>query len=125
MKSRFSISLGTGFVIGLFFLVNLVIWNNIILTTDLFLIILLAGGYISTYTSNIGKSRVALISGIGVSILLIIYQLLFNRASSNEVDLISFLIVPGFVMLIGGFIAKNTKIQMHKLLNDLSHSNPS
>ena len=122
MKSRYSISLGIGFVIGLFFLVNLVIWNNIILTTDLFLIILLAGGYISTYTSNIGKSRVALISGIGVSILLIIYQLLFNRASSNEVDLISFLIVPGFVMLIGGFIAKNTKIQMHKLLNDLSHS---
>ena len=70
MKSRFSISLGTGFVIGLFFLVNLVIWNNSTLTTDLFLIILFAGGYISTYTSNIGKARVALISGIGVSIII-------------------------------------------------------
>lgn len=122
MKSIYNISLGIGFVIGLFFLVNLVIWNKPTLSTDLFLVILLVGGYISTYTSNIGKSRVALISGICVSILLIIYQLLFNRASTNEVDLISFLIIPGFVMLIGGFIAKNTKVQMHRFLNNLNQS---
>ena len=74
----------------------------------------------ATYTSNIQKARVALISGIGVSILLIIYQLFINKVvSSVSVDLLSFLIIPGFVMLIGGFIAKNTKHEMDTLLNNL------
>lgn len=123
MKSRYSILLGLGFVIGLFFMVNLVIWDNLWVTTDLFLVILLAGGYITTYSSNIGKSRVALISGIGVSIILIIYQLFINKTSStSEVSLISFLIIPGFSMLIGGFVAKNTKVKMTNLLNSLSQS---
>jgi hypothetical protein len=120
MKSRFSILLGIGIVIGLFFMVNLVIWNNTTLPTYLFLVILLVGGYAATYTSNIQKSRVALISGIGVSILLIIYQLFINKIfSSVPVNLISFLIIPGFVMLIGGFIAKITKNQMDYLLKNL------
>ena len=123
MKSRYSILLGLGFVIGLFFMVNLVILDNLWVTTGLFLVILLAGGYITTYSSNIGKSRVALISGIGVSIILIIYQLFINKTSStSEVSLISFLIIPGFFMLIGGFVAKNTKVKMTNLLNSLSQS---
>ena len=123
MKNRYSILLGIGFVIGLFFMVNLVIWDNSWVKTDLFLVILLAGGYITTYSSNIGKSRVALISGIGVSIILIIYQLFINKTSStSEVSLISFLIVPGFFMIIGGFVAKNTKVKMTNLLNSLSQS---
>jgi hypothetical protein len=121
MKSRYSILLGTGIVIGFMFLVNLTIWDNPPLTTDLFLFILLAGGYITTYTSNIGKSRIALISGICVSVVLIIYQLFINKTySSSFVDLISFLIIPGSIMVIGGFIAKITKIQMDTLLNNLS-----
>jgi len=120
MKSRYSILLGMGIVIGLFFLVNLVIWDNTTIPTDLFLVILLVGGYMATYTSNIQKSRVALISGMGVSILLIIYQLFINKiVSSVSVNLISFVIIPGFVMLIGGFIAKNTKHEMDTLLNNL------
>ena len=120
MKSRYSILLGIGIVIGLFFIVNLVMWDNTALPTDLFLVILLVGGYTATYTSNIQKSRVALISGIGVSILLIIYQLFINKiVSSVSVNLISFVIIPGFVMLIGGFIAKSTKNKMDSLLKNL------
>ncbi len=120
MKSRYSISLGIGIVIVLYFVVNLVIWDNTALPTDLFLVILLIGGYIATYTSNIQKSRVALISGIGVSILLIIYQLFINKiVSSVPVNLISFVIIPGFLMLIGGFIAKITKNEMDTLLKNL------
>ncbi len=123
MKSRYSIILGAGIVIGLFFIINLFNWNNSSVTTDLFLLILLAGGYISTYTSNIGKSRVALISGIVVSILLVVYQLVLKKTvSTTEVDLISFLIIPGFVMMIGGFIAKNTRVQMDTILNSLNQT---
>ena len=123
MKSIYSILLGIGFVIGLCFMVNLVIWDNLWVTTDLFLVMLLAGGYITTYSSNIGKSQVALISGMRVSIILIIYQLFINKTSStSEVSLISFLIIPGFFMLIGGFVAKNTKVKMTNLLNSLSQS---
>ena len=120
MKSRYSILLGIGIVIGLFFIVNLVMWDDTALPTDLFLFILLVGGYTATYTSNIQKSRVALISGIGVSILLIIYQLFINKiVSSVSVNLISFVLIPGFVMLIGGFIAKSTKNEMDSLLKNL------
>ena len=120
MKSRYSILLGIGIVIVLFFIINLVIWGNTSIPADLFLVILLVGGYTATYTSNIQKSRVALISGIGVSILLIIYQLFINKiVSSVPVNLISFLIIPGFFMLIGGFIAKITKNEMDNLLKNL------
>jgi len=120
MKSRYSILLGMGIVIGLFILVNLVIWDIANLPTDIFLVILLVGGYMATYTSNIRKSRVALISGMGVSILLIIYQLFINKIVNYvSVNLISFVIIPGFVMLIGGFIAKITKHEMDTLLNNL------
>ena len=123
MKSRYSILLGIGIVIVLYFVVNLVKWDNTALPTDLFLVILLIGGYIATYTSNIQKSRVALISGIGVSILLIIYQLFINKiVSSVPVNLISFVIIPGFFMLIGGFIAKITKNEMDTLLKNLSRT---
>lgn len=121
MKSRYSILLSAGIVIGVMILANLIILDNPPLTTDLFLFTLLAGGYIATYTSNVGKSRIALISGIVVSIVLIIYQLFINKSfSASFVDLISFLIIPGSLMVIGGYIAKITKIQMDTLLNNLS-----
>ena len=120
MKSRYSILLGMGIVIGLFILVNLVIWDIANLPTNILLVILLVGGYMATYTSNIRKSRVALISGMGVSILLIIYQLFINKIVNYvSVNLISFVIIPGFVMLIGGFIAKITKHETDTLLNNL------
>jgi hypothetical protein len=42
--------------------------------------------------------------------LLIIYQLIIDRLyGSGSLNLVAFLIIPGFVMLIGGFIAKITK----------------
>jgi hypothetical protein len=115
MKSRYSILLGTGFVIGLLYSVI----SDPSTTTTLFIVILLAGGYLATYTSIIEKSRVALLSGIGVSGILIIYQLYINKTtSSSSVDLISFLIIPGFIMVIGGFVAKLTKNEMDGLLNN-------
>jgi drug/metabolite transporter (DMT)-like permease len=121
MKSRYSILLSSGIVLGVMFLANIFISENPPLTTDLFLFILFAGGYIATYTSDIGKSRVALISGICVSIVLIIYQLFINKSySASLVALISFLIIPGVIMVIGGYIAKITKIQMDTFLNNLS-----
>ncbi len=117
MKSRYSISLGIGIVIGLLFVENLIIWDDPSVTTDLSIFILLLGGYIATYTSNIGKARVALISGIGVSVVLIAYQIFNNKTLiTSSVDLISFLIIPGTVMLIGGFIAKFTKKGIKNLL---------
>lgn len=121
MKSRYSISLGIATVLILFFMVSLINLENPVDQTYLFTIILLVGGYITTYTSNIRKSRVALIAGIGVSILLILYQLFINKTVlSGSVNLISFLIIPGFIMVIGGFIAKITKNEMKYLLNALN-----
>ena len=94
--------------------------------TDLTLIftaILLVGGYITTYTSNIRKSRVTLIAGLGVSILLIIYQLFMDKLyGTGSLNLIAFLIIPGFIMVIGGFIAKITKNEVKHLLEDLNIS---
>jgi peptidoglycan/LPS O-acetylase OafA/YrhL len=121
MKSRYSISLGIITVIILFFMVSLINLENPVYQTYLFTIILLVGGYITTYTSNIRKSRVALIAGIGVSILLILYQLFINKTVlTGSVSLISFLIIPGFIMVIGGFIAKITKNEMKHLLKALN-----
>ncbi|MGB7968467.1 MAG: hypothetical protein WCF28_02705 [Methanobacterium sp.] len=123
MKSRYSILLGVGTVIGLFFLVTMINSNNANDLTYIFTGILLVGGYITTYTSNIKKSRVALIAGIGVSILLILYQLFVDKLyGSGLLNLIAFLIIPGFVMLIGGFIAKITKNEFKHLLEDLDIS---
>jgi peptidoglycan/LPS O-acetylase OafA/YrhL len=123
MKSRYSILLGVGTVIGLFFLVTLFNSNNAIDLTYIFTGVLLVGGYLTTYTSNIKKSRVALIAGIGVSMILIVYQLFIDKLyGSGSLNLVTFLIIPGFVMLIGGFIAKITKNEFKHLLEDLNIS---
>ena len=123
MKSRYSILLGLGTVIGLFFLVTLFNSNNAIDLTYIFTGVLLVGGYLTTYTSNIKKSRVALIAGIGVSMILIVYQLFIDKLyGSGSLNLVTFLIIPGFVMLIGGFIAKITKNEFKHLLEDLNIS---
>lgn len=123
MKSKYSILLGVGTVIGLFFLVTLFNSNNAIDLTYIFTGVLLVGGYLTTYTSNIKKSRVALIAGIGVSMILIVYQLFIDKLyGSGSLNLVTFLIIPGFVMLIGGFIAKITKNEFKHLLEDLNIS---
>jgi hypothetical protein len=119
MRSRYSIILGMVIVVSLLFVVNLISYYNAV-AANFLLVVLLAGGYVTTYTSNIGKSRVALISGVGVSIILTTYQLLINtNVIFSTIDLISFLVIPGFVMLIGGFIAKITKNEMDELLHAL------
>jgi peptidoglycan/LPS O-acetylase OafA/YrhL len=124
MKSRYSILLGIGIVIALFFLVTRPNSNNGIDLTYIFTGILLVGGYITTYTSNIKKSRVALIAGLGVSILLIVYQLFIDKLyGSGSLNIVAFLIIPGFVMIIGGFIAKITKNEFKHLLEDLNITN--
>jgi peptidoglycan/LPS O-acetylase OafA/YrhL len=123
MKSRYSILLGAGTVIGLFFLVTLANSSNTTYLTFIFTGILLVGGYIATYTSNIKKSRVALIAGLLVSVLLIIYQLFIDKLyGSGSLNLVAFLIIPGFIMLMGGFIAKITKNEFKHLLEDLNIS---
>jgi hypothetical protein len=124
MKSRYSILLGIGIVIALFFLVTRPNSNNGIDLTYIFTGILLVGGYITTYTSNIKKSRVVLIAGLGVSILLIVYQLFIDKLyGSGSLNIVAFLIIPGFVMIIGGFIAKITKNEFKHLLEDLNITN--
>ena len=123
MKSRYSILLGVGTVMGLFFLVTMVNSNNTTDLTYIFTGILLVGGYITTYTSNIKKSRLALIAGIGVSMILIVYQLFIDKLyGSGSLNLVAFLIIPGLVMIIGGFIAKITKNEFKHLLEDLNIS---
>jgi hypothetical protein len=120
MKSRYSILLGVGTVIGLFYLVTLINSSNAGDLTYIFAGILLLGGYITTYTSNIKKSRVALIAGLGVSIMLIIYQIFIDKLyGTGSLNIVAFLFIPGFVMLIGGFIAKITKNELKHLLEDL------
>ena len=110
-------------VIGLFYFVTMVNSSNSDYMTYIFTAILLVGGYITTYTSNIKKSRVALIAGLGVSILLIVYQLFINHLyGTGSINLIAFLTIPGFIMLIGGFIAKITKNIFKHLLEDLKLS---
>jgi hypothetical protein len=123
MKSRYSILLSVGTVTGLFYLITMFNSNNATDLTVIFTAILLVGGYVATYTSNIGKSRVALIAGLGVSILLIIYQLFMDKLyGTGSINLIVFLIIPGFIMLIGGFIAKITKNEVKHLLEELNIS---
>ncbi len=118
MKSRYSILLGMVVVTGSLLITNKIFLNNTNSVSNLFVLILLFGGYITTYTSNIGKSRVALIAGIGVSILLITYQLSMDKSVLlNPLNTISFLIIPGFIMLIGGFLAKLTQKEIYPMLS--------
>lgn len=97
--------------------------NNASYLTYIFTGILLVGEYITTYTSNINKSRVALITGLGVSILLIVYQLFIDKLyGAGSFDLIAFLTITGLIMLLGGFIAKITKNEVKHLLEDMNIS---
>jgi hypothetical protein len=110
MKNRYGILLGMVIVIGLFAIVNSIFWYSSSAITNSFVLILLFGGFIATFTSKSGKARVGLISGLGVSIVLIIYSVLNNKTVPvSSVDLISYLIIPGFMMCIGGFVAKLMK----------------
>lgn len=118
MKNRYSIILGMVSVVSLLYIVNLISSYNAV-AANFFLVVLLLGGYLTTYTSNMGKSRVAMISGLGVSIVLLTYQIAVSKADFSTLDLISFIVIPGFVMLIGGFISKITKNEMDELLHAL------
>lgn len=117
MRNRYSILLGTVVVSGLFFLSDTIFWNNSSITTNLFILTLLAGGYLVTYTSSTVKSRTAIFSGFTVGIVLIIYQILFNKMSVNPAGLLGYMVLPGFFMMLGGFTAKVTKNQMSELVD--------
>jgi hypothetical protein len=116
MRNRNSILLGTIMVSGLFFLVDTVFYNNNTLTTNLFIIILALGGYFVTYTSSTLKTRTAIFSGFFVGMVLMVYQLVFNRSAINIMGIIGFFILPGFFMMIGGFTAKITRKQVDELI---------
>lgn len=117
MRNRYSIFLGTVIVAGLFFLVDSIFYNNNSLTTNLFIIILLLGGYVVTYTSSTLKTRTAIFSGLSVGMVLMIYQLIFNRSAIGLTVILAYFILPGFFMMIGGFTAKLTNKQMKELLD--------
>lgn len=117
MRNRYSIVLGTLMVSGLFFLVDSIFYNNNALITNLFIIILALGGYFVTYTSNTLKTRTAIFSGFSVGMVLIIYQLIFNRSAVTPMLMVGFLILPGFFMMIGGFTAKVTHKKMDELVD--------
>jgi hypothetical protein len=110
--------LGTGVVSGLFLFFNAIFWSNSTVVTNLFIVTLLLGGYMVTYTSNIGKTRLAIFSGIGVGITLIIYQAVVNKTLETSL-LTSYLLMPAFFMMIGGFTAKLTREPMDELLSNL------
>ena len=118
MRSRYSVILGTGIVSGFFLFFNAIFWSNSTLVTNLFMVTLLIGGYMVTYTSNIGKTRLAIFSGIGVGITLIIYQAVVNKTLETSL-LTSYLLMPAFFMMLGGFTAKLTREQMDELLSNL------
>lgn len=117
MRNRYSILIGTFTVSGLFFLVESVFYNSNALTTDLFIIILALGGYFVTYTSSTLKTRTAMFSGFFVGMVLMIYQLVFNRSALNPMGIVGFFILPGFFMMIGGFTAKITQKQMREFID--------
>jgi hypothetical protein len=118
MKSRYSIILGAGIVSGIFLFFNGIFATNSSLVTNLFVLTLLAGGYMVTYTSNIGKTRIAIFSGVGVGLTLIIYQAVVNKTLETSL-LTSYLLMPAFFMMIGGFTAKLTKHQMDEVVRNL------
>ncbi|MTK64638.1 MAG: hypothetical protein F8N15_08970 [Methanobacterium sp.] len=117
MKNLYSIFLGAVMVTGLFFLVDTLFYNNNSLTTNLFIIILLLGGYVVTYTSSTLKTRTAIFSGLLVGMVLMIYQLIFNRSAIEMAVIGAYFILPGFFMMIGGFTAKLTNKQLKELLD--------
>ena len=117
MRNRYSILLGTLMVSGLFFMVETIVYNNNTLTTNLFIIILMLGGYFVTYTSSTLKTRTAVFSGFFVGMVLMVYQLCFNRSALDPMEIVGLFILPGFFMMIGGFTAKITQNQMRELIN--------
>ena len=120
MKNIYSILTGTFMVAGLFFLVKTIFFNNNSITTNLFIVILIAGGYLVTYKSNNVKTRNAIFAGFSVGMILIIYQLLTNRSMVDILSVVGYLLLPGFFMMIGGFAAKISKKQMDELIDHLS-----
>ncbi len=108
-------------VTGLFFLVDAIFFNNNPITTNLFIIILLAGGYLVTYKSKNIKTRNAIFAGFSVGMVLIIYQLFTNRSMVDVLNVLGYLFLPGFFMMIGGFTAKITKKQMDELVGHLNN----
>jgi len=118
MKSRYSIILGAGIVSGIFLFFNAIFASNSALVTNLFVLTLLIGGYMVTYTSNIGKTRIAIFSGVGVGLTLIVYQAVVNNTIETSL-LTSYLLMPAFFMMIGGFTAKLTKHQMDEVVRNL------
>ena len=119
MRNLYSIFLGTFMVAGLFFLVDALFYSNNSLTTNLFIIILVLGGYLVTYTSNTLKTRTAIFSGFFVGIVLIVYQIIFNSSAFDPLAMVGYLLLPGFFMMIGGFSAKITQKQMEELVDHL------
>jgi len=117
MRNRYSILIGTLMVSGLFFLVETIFYNNNSLITNLFIISLLLGGYFVTYTSSTLKTRTAIFSGFFVGMVLMVYQLLFNRSALDPMEIVGLFILPGFFMMIGGFTAKITQNQMSELID--------
>jgi hypothetical protein len=119
MKNLYSIFIGTVMVSGLFFLVDTAFYNNNSLVTNLFIIILILGGYFVTYTSNTLKTRTAIFSGASVGIVLIVYQISFNLSAFDPLAIVGYIMLPGFFMMIGGFSAKITQKQMEELVDHL------
>ncbi len=76
MKNRYSILLGIWIVLGISIPLDTFLWYNSALLTDLFIVSLFMGGFVSTFTSPCTKARVGLISGLGVSFILTAYTLM-------------------------------------------------
>ncbi len=107
MKYCYSILSGIVIVMGLLLVVYPVFFSDPSILPILFISILFLGGYVATSLSKSKKARVGLISGLGVSALLLCYILLHKKTvPTSSLDLISSLIIPAFIMCIGGFIAK-------------------
>ncbi|SCG85961.1 hypothetical protein [Methanobacterium congolense] len=113
MKNRYSILSGTVIVLGLFILLNTVFWDNPTVLTDSFVLVLIMGGFVATFTSPGTKARAGLISGLGVSIILIPYTLINSTfVPVTAGTLLNLLVLPGFMMCIGGYIAKLVKMEI-------------
>lgn len=106
MKYCYGILSGIVIVMGLLLITYPLLFSDPSMPI-LFILILLLGGYVATSLSKNKKARVGLISGLGVSILLIPYILLHKKTvPTSSLDLISSLLIPACIMCLGGFIAK-------------------
>jgi len=113
MKNRYSILLGMGIVMGISIPLDTFLWYNSTLLTDLFIVSLFMGGFVSTFTSPGTKARVGLISGLGVSFIFTAYTLMNSTTVPVSLGiLMSSLILPGVIMCIGGYLAKLVKMEM-------------